>query len=454
MSSRHRVFSILAIVSVALILASFANNTDRLEKIKAKGELIVLTRNAATAYYESREGDAGIEFDMASSFAEHLGVEAKFIVKDDVSDLFSSLLAGDADIAAAGLTQTQDRSEHFLFGPTYQEVSQQVVCRRGGKRPKKAEDLVGLTIQVPVGSSYANQLQKLQAENENIQWQEVDNTDTETLLENVWLKKTDCTIADDNIVAINRRYFPELSVRFNLTEPEPLAWVMPYNADGLQSELEDWFENYSSSGELENVIHRYYGFIERFDYVDARAFQRKIKSHLPKYKETFKKAAKHYNVNWILLAAQAYQESHWRARAKSPTGVRGIMMLTRSTAKQIGITNRLDPAASIMGGAYYFNHLRKRLPESVTEPDRSWVALAAYNVGMGHIWDARKLAKSLNKNPDSWKEFSTVLPLLSQKKYYKKLKHGYARGHEPVSYVQNIRDYQNMLEKIMQENSL
>jgi len=453
-NSRHRVLSVFAIAFIILILVSFPKNTERLEKIKADGELVILTRNAATTYYESREGYSGIEYEMATAFAEHLGVKAKFVIKDDVSALLESLRGGKADIVAAGLTSTKERSEQFLFGPTYQMVSHQVVCRRGGKRPKTPEDLVDINIHVPVGSSYINQLQKLKEDNEDMKWQEVDNTDTEALLENVWLKKTDGTVADDNIVAINRRYFPELSVRFNLSEPEPLTWVLPKNADGLQDELEDWFDNYSDSGELENVMHRYYGYIEGFDYVDARAFQRKIKSHLPKYKTTFKQAAKKYNLSWTLLAAQAYQESHWRANAKSPTGVRGIMMLTRNTAKQLGISNRLDPATSIMGGARYLNKLRKRLPKSVTEPDRSWIALAAYNVGMGHIWDARKLAKSLNKNPDLWQDFSTVLPLLSQKKYYKKLKHGYARGYEPVSYVQNIRDYQDVLEKIMKVNSL
>lgn len=454
MISRHRMLSLLAIVGVVLIISLFIKNTDRLDKIQEDGELVVLTRNAATTYYELRDDYAGIEFEMASSFAEYLGVEAKFVVKNDVSNLLKTLLKGEADIVAAGLTNIEERSDHFLFGPTYQKVTQQVVCRRGGKRPKNPDDLVGLTIQVPVDSSYVHQLKKLKSKNENITWQEVDDIDTETLLENVWLRKTDCTVADNNIVDINRRYFPELSVRFNLNEPQPLAWVMPENADGLQSELEDWFEEYSNSGELAKVIHRYYGYIEKFDYVDARTFQRKIKSHLPTYKKRFKKAAKRYSLNWTLLAAQAYQESHWRARAKSPTGVRGIMMLTLNTAKHLGISNRLNPTASIMGGAKYLNKLRKRLPETVTEPDRTWMALAAYNVGMGHIWDARKLAKSLNVNPDLWQDFSTVLPLLSQKKYYKNLKHGYARGYEPVSYVQNIRNYQNMLEKIMQVNSL
>ena len=454
MFCRYNVLHFFTLTCVALILSSCSNEMDRLEQIKAKGELIVVTRNAATTYYESSEGYVGVEYEIAKAFADSLGVKTRFIVKEDISDLFSAVNEGEGDLAAAGLTHTKERGKRFTFGPTYQMVAQQLVCRRGGKRPKKFEDLVGISIKVPAHSSYVEQLKTLKNAHPELQWQEVEDTDTEALLEDVWLKKIDCTVADANIVSINRRYYPELSVRFNMSEPEPLAWLIPNSANTLENELKDWFNAYMDSGKLGEVMHRYYGYIERFDYVEVRAYQRKIKSHLPKYKNTFQQAAKNYNVIWTLLAAQAYQESHWRAKAKSPTGVRGMMMLTRTTAKELGIENRLDPEASIMGGAYYLKKLRQRLPESVTEPDRTWLALAAYNVGMGHIWDARKLAKQLNKNPDVWQELATVLPLLTKKKYYKKLKHGYARGFEPVAYVKNIRNYQNMLEQAMKENSL
>lgn len=458
MKSRRGVVSfITVIVSLTFLitaLSSCSKKSERLDKIKESGVLVVLTRNAATAFYESREGYLGVEFEMVKAFADSLGVTARFVIKDDISDLFTTMRNGYGDLAAAGLTHTKERAKKYRFGPTYQMVAQQLVCRRGGKRPKKFEDLVGISIKVPLSSSYVDQLIKIKKDHPEVSWEEVNDTDTETLLENVWLKKIDCTVADANIVAINRRYFPELSIRFDMTEPEPLAWALPSDAEALQESVEHWFKGYVKSGKLDEVMHRYYGYIEHFDFVDTRAYQRKIKSHLPKYKKLFSKAAKHYDFWWTLIAAQAYQESHWNPLAKSPTGVRGMMMLTRITAKELGIKNRLKPAASIMGGAYYLNKLRKRLPDTVTEPDRTWIALAAYNVGMGHIWDARKLARELGKNPDLWQELATVLPLLSKKKYYTKLRHGYARGWEPVNYVKNIRDYQDMLDKIKKQNSL
>ena len=178
-----------------------------------------------------------------------------------------------------------------------------------------------------------------------------------------------------------------------------------------------------------------------------RQFIRRINQRLPKYMDDFKSAAEEHELDWILLAAQSYQESHWNPRAKSPTGVRGLMMLTLRTARQLGVESRLDPQQSIRGGAKYLAQLQKRIPESVQGEDRLWFALAAYNVGFGHLLDARKLARKLGKNPDFWVEMKEVLPLLSQKKYYKDLKYGYARGSEPVRYVQRVREYQQVLQQ-------
>jgi len=421
---------------------------DLLAQIRAQGELVVVTRNAPTTYYELHDEPFGFEYHMTQAFAAALGVKARYVMKYSTSEVLGAIQNGEAHLAAAGLTRTGEREQRFLFGPVYQEVEQQVVCRRGGKSPRQAADLVDISLKVPAETSYAERLRNLQNSNNGIKWEVVDE-DTETLLQQVWLQKLDCTVSDSNIVAINRRYYPELRIAFNLTEPEPLAWLMPADASGLQQEVEDWFEDFRQSGQLEALLERYYGFIDKFDYVDTRKFKRRIHSVLPKYRPHFEKAATKYELDWMLLAAQAYQESHWRARAISPTGVRGIMMLTLNTAQELGIQSRLDPAQSIMGGARYYKQLYQRIPESVREPDRRWFALAAYNAGMGHLYDARELAQRLGRNPDSWRDLSEVFPLLSQKKYYSTLKHGYARGNEPVRYVQRIRDYHDILHQTL-----
>jgi soluble lytic murein transglycosylase-like protein len=184
---------------------------------------------------------------------------------------------------------------------------------------------------------------------------------------------------------------------------------------------------------------------------DVQRFQYHMQTRLPLYREQFEQASKQYGVPWTLLAAQAYQESRWDRHAKSPTGVRGLMMLTRDTASSLGIKNRLDPKKSIDGGARYVAHLEKKINKNITKQDRTWFALAAYNVGLGHVRDAQRLAVKLDKNPYSWNELKTVLPLLSKKAYYKTLPYGYARGREPVQYVKRIRAYHALLEHYLRE---
>lgn len=180
---------------------------------------------------------------------------------------------------------------------------------------------------------------------------------------------------------------------------------------------------------------------------DRLLFRRHLKGRFPRYHEHFREAADKHGISWKLLAAQAYQESHWNWRAKSPTGVRGIMMLTRRTAASLGVKNRLDPVESIHGGARYLSRLERRLPSEIHRADRTLFALAAYNVGLGHVKDARVLARRQGMNPNRWRDLQSVLPLLSVKRYYKALPHGYARGHEPVRYVKHIREYRSLLDR-------
>ncbi|MGD8926294.1 MAG: membrane-bound lytic murein transglycosylase MltF [Thioalkalispiraceae bacterium] len=444
--------SILLACGLALAVAC-QQHTSVIDAIQKQGELVVVTRNAPTTYYELHDEPAGLEYEMSRAFARYLGVKPRYLIKDTTSEILATLKSGEADIAAAGLTKTTERQNSFLFGPIYQEVVQQVVCRRGGANPKKVEELNGFELRIAADTSYEEKFLELKKQHPGIEWKIDHEADTETLLEQVWLKKTDCTVADSNIVDINRRYYPELRVRFNLGEAEQLAWALPLKAEGLQDKINDWFEQYKSAGKLEALLEKHYGFIEVFDYVDTRRFVRRIHKVLPKYRKVFESAARKYKLDWQLLAAQSYQESHWRARAKSPTGVRGMMMLTLTTAREMGVKYRLDPKQSIHGGARYFHQLYKRIPGTVREPDRTWFALAAYNVGMGHLYDARTLAEQLDKDPDHWHDLSDVLPLLSHKKYYKTLKHGYARGREPVLYVDRIRDYHDILHQTLNQNN-
>jgi len=418
-----------------------------LNLIKAEKTLTVLTRNAPTTYFQGRDGPTGFEYQLTQAFAEYMGVSVHYRFLDSMDDIMHSVRTGSGDIAAAGITRLSQRDGIGLFTPSYMDVRQQVVCRRGTPTPKRVEDLAGLSILVPDGTSYVVTLQKLKGSQPDLNWATTDSLSTEQLFEQITEGTADCTVADSNIVAINQRFYPHIRVAMNLTKPQPLAWLLPERATALHAFVSQWFELIRKNGQLRDIYEHNYGHIKTFDYVDTRVFQRRIQRRLPRYQLHFEEAGSLHQLPWTLIAALAYQESHWNNRARSPTGVRGIMMLTLDTARTLGLNSRLDPVQSIEAGARYLRRLINRLPKAVTGEDRIWIALAAYNIGMGHITDSRVLARRLGKNPNKWADLKTVLPLLTRRDYYKTLRSGYARGTEAVKYVQRIRNYRDILER-------
>ncbi len=422
-----------------------------LEKIQKRKKLNVVLLNSPSCYYIGVNGPTGFEYDLVSSYAKRLGVDLNITTVHTIKEALSYANKPNIDIISATLTKTKERQKHYNFGPTYFEVREQVVCNRRlhkeGRFPKDIEDLSDINIVVGEQTSYEETLKNLQEDGFELNVTIVSELSTEELLEQVSKGLIDCTVSDSNIYAINLRYFTNLSLAFNISGTEQLAWIIPYGANQLEADLYEWINGLNQSGKMIELKDHYYSYVFLFDYYDKKMFYKRIKSRLPKYREYFKQAGQKYGIPWTLLAAQSYQESHWNPRAKSFTGVRGLMMLTQKTAKLLGVRHRLDPKESIYGGAKHLKELLKRIPASVEGENRLKYALAAYNIGLGHIFDAMKLASKLQLNPNSWADLKHVLPLLSQKKFYRHLKHGYARGSEPVRYVDAIYDYKDILEK-------
>lgn len=440
---------ILLLLLLSLLLSACGVGKNELDRVKSEGQLVVLTRNSGTTYYEGPYGPTGLEYDLAKGFADELGVELKMVVENNVSEVLEQLQDYDADFAAAGLTATRNRQAWARFTPPYQHITQQLVYRLGGNRPESLEKLNG-TLEITSRSSHEEQLRKLKYQYPDLTWQVNKDVESEELLTMVSEEQLDYTVADSNEVAINQRYYPELRVAFNITEPEPLAWAFPrMQDDSLFRAASDYITRIKQNGELAKLIDRYYGHLTKFDYVSTVIYMQHIETLLPKYRKLFEHAAKEFNLDWRLLAATAYQESHWDPDAVSPTGVRGLMMLTKETAREIGVDKRTDPAQSIRGGALYLSQLMEKFPPRIQEPDRSWLALAAYNVGYGHLEDARIITQKRGGNPDIWKDVRENLPLLRKRNWYRNTRHGYARGHEPVIYVENIRRYFDLLVRAM-----
>ncbi|PCE69366.1 membrane-bound lytic murein transglycosylase MltF [Salinivibrio sp. YCSC6] len=435
----------VALVLLTLPLAGcdwhFDDRTT-LEKIRDRGVLRVGTLNNQLSYYIGPNGPTGLDYDLAKRFADKLGVKLEMTPTYTLSGLFPALERGDVDIIAAGLTITPQRLDAFRPGPAYYFVSQQVVYKNGHWRPRDVDDFNrdDAVMAVVEGSSHDLTLQSLKQAHPALSWQVVQDADDDELLKQVANGDIDFTIADSVDIALIQRTHPDITVAMELSEDEPVAWFMKKQGDSsVYALMVEFFGDLAQSGELAILEEKYFGHVDQFDYVDTRAFLRAIESKLPKWEPLFKKYANEFD--WRLLAALSYQESHWNPRAISPTGVRGMMMLTLPTAKSVGVRNRLDPEQSIKGGALYLQRVLERVPDSVNPHERIWFALASYNIGFGHMMDARRLTEAQGANPNSWSDVKKRLPMLAKRQYYTQTRYGYARGYEALSYVENIRRY-------------
>ena len=425
----------------------------KLDQIKHEGAINVLTRLDPTTYYEGSEGLTGLEYDLVMLFAKRINVQANFIFPATFDDILKQISEGNADIAAAGLTITDHRKLSMRFAPAYQKITEQIVYRSGNKRPRNISDLSKGIIEIVKGTSHIDTLNKLQAEQPGLNWNINDELKTDGLLYLVNEGLIDYTIADSHQAGTIKHFYPKLNIAFDVTKPRQLAWALPPSTDNsLLDEITLFFKQIKQDKTLEHLLEKHYGNTGNLSYVGNCTFRQHMESRLPTYEQLFKAEAEKHDIDWRLLAAIGYQESHWRSDTTSPTGVKGLMMLTTATAKQLGIKDRTDPAQSITGGALYFKQRLKIIPDRIQEPDRTWFALASYNVGFGHLEDARILTKKRNRNPDKWLDVKESLPLLSQKKWYTQTRHGYARGKEPVRYVENIRSYYDLLVWLTEEN--
>ncbi|MCG6937214.1 MAG: membrane-bound lytic murein transglycosylase MltF [Gammaproteobacteria bacterium] len=456
-SHSRTLFMWLALVPASIIfifnIVPKLINPTIIEQIKSNGQLIVLTRNSPTTYYEESDGPAGIEYEMAKMFANELDVDLVLVVPASFNDLLNQIRNNSAHIAAAGLTVTNDRKKFLFFGPAYQEITEQLVYNSANKRPKDISDLDGGTLEVVANSSHEETLRSLKHDYPHLTWKSNHELESEDLLQMVSDDIIEYTIADSNTLSLNQRFLINLRTAFDISEPLQLAWALPKSDDkSLLLEVQKFFRKITENGELARIIERNYGHVEKFDYVGTKIYRRHIQTRLPSYRVFFEEAANMYDLDWRLIAAMGYQESHWDPDAISPTGVRGIMMLTLKTANDLNIKNRTNPEQSINGGAQYFRQTKDRINETIPEPDRTLLAMAAYNVGYGHVQDARELTRKLDKDPDRWADVKEVLPLLAKRKWYKQTRYGYARGWEPVDYVENIRSYYDILKWVDESN--
>jgi len=436
-----------------------------LNNIRERGILRVGVVNNQLSYFIGPDGPSGIDYELAREFANELGVKLEIKSVFRVSSLFPALRRGDIDIIAAGQTQTLSRIKKFRAGPAYYYVNQEVIYRQGQWKPRSIKQIVNKwdtlkennpdkTLFAIVDDEHLKQtLNQAKKKYPSFNYKLRKNSDINELLKQVSQGHLLFTLAGSIEVSLAQRIYPDLATAFELTEDQPISWYIRKSDDeSLYALMIEFFGHQKQSGMLATLEERYIGHVRTFDYFDTRAFIRALDSRLPKWTPVFQKYSDEFD--WRLIAALAYQESHWNPRAISPTGVRGMMMLTLPTAKSVGVTNRLNPEQSIRGGVKYLRRILTRIPDSVPEHEKIWFALASYNMGYGHMMDARRLVRSQGGDPNSWSDVKARLPMLQQQKYFHKTRYGYARGNEAKAYVENIRQYyQSIIGHIEQQNT-
>lgn len=420
-----------------------------LSRIIKVGKIRMLTENSANSYYIYRDKPMGFEYDLAKEFAAFLQVDLE-VLTPGPDNIFAYLDMDRGDFVASGVTITEKREKDMLFTQPYMDVEQKFIYNKNKLPIKSVKDLPGRTIHVTRNSTYHDRLIQLKKRGIDIDMVLHDDLSTEELLRMVSDNNNDInyTIADSNIAKLNRRYYPDICIGIPLQNKEYIGWAVRKRDVALSDKMVQFFDIIKSNGIFDKIYEKYYGHLDiGFDYYDLKSFHEGVETKLPKYKKTIIKESDKHGFDWRIIAAVIYQESHFDPKARSHTGVRGLMQVTEAAASEMGITNRRDPLQSLKAGIGYLSLLYRKFTYVHDSIDRIKFALASYNVGYGHVLDAQRLAKLQGKDATRWDSINETLPLLSKSRYYSKTKYGYARGHEPVRYIEKIFAYYDILKQ-------
>ena len=445
-------YKLIRIITYALFYFVLINTngcskeSSKLKQIKSNGILRIALVADPPHYFPSKVKKRGYDFELVSHYATSIDVELEIIKTNTSDEIIFLLNQGKVDIGILGSSPEFDQ-KNIENVVTYNNSKWYVIGNRANRQlPKSIDSIEPNTMIVANGSNASFILHSIEEDYSSLLWDELKNTNVRSILERINENHSKISIISEDIYVYYQYLFPETKKIFVLPIKYPSRWLVKNNNNlSFLYSINSFFNKYKQNGKLEKIGKTYYEHLNAFDYVDIRYYLKRIDKKLPKYKKYFVEAAKNSALDARIIAAVSYQESHWNRKARSPTGVRGMMMLTLDTAKRVGVKNRLNAKQSIFGGAKYLKILYESLSNTIKEPDRLWFALAAYNIGLGHVEDARTITKSQGDNPNSWIDVEKHIPKLSQKKWYKKTKYGFARGHESIEFVKRVRRYYDIL---------
>lgn len=427
-----------------LLLALFQlqPKTTALQQVQERGELVMTGISGPTTFYQGSAGARGLQYELARLFAEEL--EVKLVLKDagSTNGVLDAIRYNQTDIAITGLASDDPRLSRLRTAAPYMAVSEQLIQRLDKPLPASFDDIGNARIGVVAGSSEAQRLRSMTRWRSDIQVVELEGVDPLALIERVDSGDLDYVALNSNEFDARRALFPNVGVSLNLQDVSELAWAFLKTRDqSLYAAAQAFLAKKQADGSLGRLV-AFYSQGDTFDPYSVRSFQRDVAQRLPRYQSLFEKSAERHGMDWRLLAAIAYQESRWQPAAISPTGVQGMMMLTANTAAHMGVEDRTNVPQSIRGGAAYYQQILNDLPPSVREPDRTWMALAAYNMGPAHVDRARAHALKAGDNADKWLVVSQHLRTMAQeaRRSGRNIPVGQA-----LIYVQQVRRYYDSL---------
>lgn len=417
--------------------------TDDLAAIKKRKVLRVLTRNNASTYFLWRGELLGFEYELARRFARQHDLRLEMVVPPGRDDLAPWLREGRGDIVAASLTISPERQkEGVAFSRPYHTISEILVTRRDDESLNKPADLTGRRVVVRRSSSYWQSLEKLKQQGIDFTLDAApEELETEELIDRVARGVYDLTVADSHILDIELTWRDDIRAAFPLGEPRSHGWLVREQNPQLLKAVNAFLKK-EYRGLFYNVTYdKYFKNPKRIlSHVEQRVDSAGT-GELSPFDKLARRYAERYGFDWRLVVSQMFQESRFDPQAKSWVGALGLMQVMPRTGKELGLENLRDPETGLHAGVKYLDWLMRRFEPSLPVSERTWFALASYNAGIGHVRDARRLAKRLGYDPDRWFDnVEKAMLQLSKRQYAKKAKHGYVRGHEPVNYVREIRD--------------
>ncbi len=413
--------------------------------IKQRGVLIYGTRTSLLSYFEDDDAIIGFEYQILKRFADQHGLELKAVVYNNNGELFNDLEHGQVDIAGGHLTITEERLEQYQFTAPISQTAIDLVTHfdhRNKTEIQEFENTKGLLL---ANSSYLELFQSLEDFSPN----DLSTTDDLTLFElirKINSKEIDYTLGDSEIINIYQRFIPGIYQTIQVSAATDTALMIRQNrSNEFKTQLDQFINSARDSQLLDQLKNEIVLHLPDIDTANTVTFFDKLQTDWPLIRDLVYEVADNHNFDPAMLAAISYQESHWNPNAVSFSGVRGLMMLTASTAAEVDVVDRTDPRQSLVGGIKYLRNMHNKIPERIQEPDRTLFALAAYNIGYAHVEDARILAQRANKNPDDWIEVEPYLAKLNNPSIAHELRYGNADGKTAVTYVNNIMTYKQLM---------